>query len=216
MFQGIRLIIYDLDGVLIDCNEAIVESFRRTFKEIDEPFNPDLILARIGVSLPQIFMDTLPERYYDRIEKLRQTYIRHFQSLDMSHIRLLPEVKDTLAKVRDRGFMQSVATNKTVTEAERILSELDISDYFDLMTGFLSVEKPKPEPDMIFYLLEKLEVKPEETIFIDDTHVGLMAGIRAGVRTVGITTGNNTLEQIIAVKPETIIHRLSDLVELIK
>lgn len=216
MFQDIRLVIYDLDGVLIDSNKAILESFRLTLEEIDEPFYPDSILERIGVSLPQIFIDILPVEYHDQLNELRNRYIKHFQSLDIGYTRLLPEVVDTLTKMKKRGFMQSLATNKTVTEAERLLSELGVSEYFDLMAGFLSVEKPKPEPDMILYILDKLGVEPDEAILLDDTSVGLMAGIRAGVHTVGITTGNNTLEQIIVVEPEAVIHRLSDLVEIIK
>jgi len=215
MFQGIRLVIYDLDGVLIDSNKAILESFRRTMEEVGAPFKPDMILDRIGFSLYQIFLDILPEEYHSRLEELRQTYIKHFQSLDISYIRLLPEVTETLAMLKMRGFMQALATNKTVTEAERILSELGVDSYFDLMAGFMTVDKPKPEPDMILYTLDKLSIDPAEAVFVDDTNVGLTAGIRAGVQTIGITTGNNTYEQIKSVNPTTIIQRFSDIPKII-
>jgi HAD superfamily hydrolase (TIGR01509 family) len=215
MLDGVRLVIYDLDGVLIDSNKAILESFRRTLEEIKQPFDPDMILSRIGFSLYQIFRDILPEEYHDRVEELRQTYIKHFQSLDISYITLLPAVRETLRELHDVGFMQSLATNKTVTEAERILGELGVSGYFDLMAGFMTVDKPKPEPDMILYSLEKLEVSPSEAVLVDDTYVGLTAGIRAGVKTVGITTGNNTLDQIQSVNPTTVIHSLSDLPKIL-
>ncbi|MCW4013107.1 MAG: HAD family hydrolase [Candidatus Bathyarchaeota archaeon] len=216
MFQGIKLVIYDLDGVLIDSNKAILESFRRTFEEIGEPFQPEMILSRIGHGLYQIFMDILPETYDDRLEELRQTYIKHFQSLDIKYTKLLDEVPETLGEIKKLGYMQALATNKTVTEAERILGELGVSEYFDLMAGFMTVSRAKPEPDMILYLLDNLEVEPDEAVFIDDTNVGLTAGIRAGVHTVGITTGNNTLEQIQSVNPDTIIHRFSDIPRLLE
>lgn len=216
MFQGIKLVIYDLDGVLINSNKAILESFKRTFEEIGEPFDPDEILSRIGHGLYQIFMDILPDTYDNRLEELRQTYIKHFQSLDIKYTKLLDEVPETLAEVRERGYMQALATNKTVTEAERILGELRVSDYFDLMAGFMTVSRAKPAPDMILYLLEKLNLAPFEAVFVDDTDVGLTAGIKAGVNTVGITTGNNTLEQIQAVNPDTIIHKFSEVPKLLK
>lgn len=211
MFRDIRLVIYDLDGVLINSNRAILESFRRTMMEVGEEFKPDMILDRIGYSLYQIFIDTMPAEYHGRLEELRQLYIKHFQSLDISYIVLLPEVTETLQRLRGRGFMQSVATNKTVTEAERILNELGVGGYFDLIAGFMTVDKPKPEPDMILYSLEKLCVEPCEAVFVDDTSVGLTAGIRAGVHTVGITTGNNSLEQIQSVNPDAIAHSMSEL-----
>ncbi len=215
MFSGVRLVIYDLDGVLIDSNRAILESFRLTLEEIGEPYVPDAIMARIGVSLYQIFREILPEEYHDRVEELRQIYIKHFQSLDIKYTRLLPDVTETLRLVKGMGFLQSLATNKTVTEAERILDELGVADYFDLMVGFMTVDKPKPEPNMILYSLEKLGVKASEAVLVDDTFVGLTAGVRAGVQTIGITTGNNTRDQIQSVNPTVVIHHLSDLPKML-
>ena len=211
MFNGIKLVIYDLDGVLIDSNRAILESFRRVFEEIGEPFEPEMVLSRIGHGMYQILSEILGNEYMDRHDEIRQRYIKHFQSLDISYIKLLEEVPEILKEIHGLGFMQSVATNKTVTEAERILSELGVADYFDLMAGFMTVDKAKPEPDMIIYSLDKLGVEPWEAVFVDDTSVGLTAGIRAGVHTVGITTGNNTLEQIMSVSPDTVINRFSDI-----
>jgi HAD superfamily hydrolase (TIGR01509 family) len=216
MLKGIRLIIYDLDGVLIDSNKAILESFKRTMMEINEPFKPEEIFSRIGFSLPQIFKDTLPSKYHTMLEELRQIYIKHFQSLDLKYSKLLPEVPETLLEMQDRGFFQSVATNKTVTEAKRILEELGVLEFFDLLAGFMTVDNPKPEPDMIFYTLEKLQVEPFEAVLVDDTNVGLTAGIKAGVKTIGITTGNNTLEQIQLVNPTMIVHRFSEISRIIK
>ena len=215
MFQGIKLIIYDLDGVLIDSNRGILESFRLTMEELNEPFDPNIILNRIGYSLYRIFQDIMPIEYHSKLEDLRQIYIKHFQSLDISYISLLPEVSETLSIIEERGFLQAIATNKTASEAERKLSELKISKYFDAMAGFMTVDKPKPDPDMILYLLDKLEIKTNETVFVDDTSIGLKAGIKAGVITIGITTGNNTLHQIQKVKPDAIINRLSDLPSLL-
>ena len=154
MFRGIELVIYDLDGVLIDSNQAILESFKRTMEEVGEEFKPDMILERIGYSLFQILIDTMSPEYHGRLEELRKIYIKHFQSLDIEYIKLLPEVTATLSSIRNRGLMQSVATNKTVTEAERILFELGVGEYFDIMAGFMTVDKPKPEPDMILYILK--------------------------------------------------------------
>ena len=215
MFGSIRLIIYDLDGVLINSDKAILESFKRTMAELGEPFKPNMIKDRIGHNLYQIFRDTMSHEYYDRVEELRQIYIKHFQSLEIACITLLPDVHETLTKLSDRGFLQSVATNKAVSEAERILSNLGVDDHFDLIAGFMTVDKPKPEPDMIHYILEKLEVNPIQAVFVDDTNVGLTAGIRAGVNTIGITTGNNTLDEIKSVNPDMIINRISMLPEII-
>ena len=216
MFKDIQLVIYDLDGVLIDSNKAIVESFRLLHEKIGEPFNQEDVLSRIGVGLLEIFMEILPKKHHDNLAELRLSYIRNFQELGTGYIRLLPDVAETLAEMKDRGFSQSVATNKTDYEAERILTALKMDQYIDLYAGYGTVVKIKPEPDMILYTLDKFGVKPENAVFVDDTKVGLMAGIRAGIKTIGITTGNNTLEQIQEVKPTIIIHEFSRLTEIIR
>lgn len=216
MFKDIELIIYDLDGVLIDCNKNIVESFRLLHEEIGEPFNPEDILSRIGVGLLQIFREILPEKHHDDMEKLREIYLRNFQSLGFENIILLPGVAETIEELNKRGFKQSIATNKAATEAERILKALKIDPYLDLYTGQGTVEKIKPEPDMILYSLDHFGVAPEKAVFIDDTANGLMAGIRANVNTVGITTGNNSLEKILEANPSTVIHQFSKLAEIIR
>ncbi|MBT7346155.1 HAD hydrolase-like protein, partial [Candidatus Bathyarchaeota archaeon] len=106
MFRDIQLVIYDLDGVLIDGNKGIVESFRLLHEEIDEPFNPEDILSRIGVGLLEIFREILPEKHHDNMAELRLSYIRNFQGLGTEYIRLLDEVEETLADVKARGFIQ--------------------------------------------------------------------------------------------------------------
>ncbi len=216
MFKDIQLMIYDLDGVLIDSNKGIVESFRLLHEEIGEPFNPKDVLSRIGVGLLERFREILPEKHHNNLAELRLSYIRNFKGLGTKYIKLLPDVAETLAEMNTRGFRQSVATNKTDYEAERILKALKMDPYIDLYAGYGTVAKIKPEPDMILYTLNKFGVKPENAVFVDDTKIGLTAGIRAGVKTIGITTGNNTLEQIQEVNPTTIIHKFSRLVEIIR
>ncbi len=61
MFRNIQLVIYDLDGVLIDSNRAIIQSFQMLYDELWLQFNPDDVLCRIGHSLHQIFLDIMPE-----------------------------------------------------------------------------------------------------------------------------------------------------------
>jgi len=215
MFKGVELIIYDLDGVLIDSTKNIVESFRLLHEEIGEPFNPEDILSRIGVGLYQIFKEVLPEKYHDNLENLREIYLRNFQSLSLKHILLLPNVVETMAEMKRRRIKQSIATNKAVTEAERILKALKIDSYVDLYTGQGTVDKVKPEPDMILFNLEYFGVVPENAVFVDDTKKGLTAGIRANVNTVGITTGNDSYKKILEVNPSSVIHNLRELTYII-
>ncbi|MFH2111572.1 MAG: HAD family hydrolase [Candidatus Bathyarchaeota archaeon] len=215
MLEGVDLVIYDLDGVLIDATQAIVNSFRLTFREIGEPLNPEEVVSRIGYSLIEILRELLPEEHRPDVWRLRDRYIAHFQEQDIEHTRLLPDVAETLETLKARGYMQSLATNKTNTEADRILTLLGVRDSFNLLVGFMDVPNPKPAPDMINLTLERLGVPRERAIFVDDTTVGLTAGIGAGVKTIGITTGTHSRERLETVKPDYIIDEFRELLQLL-
>ena len=216
MFKDIELIIYDLDGTLIDCTENIVASFRMIWEEIGEPFDPEEIKSRIGVGLVEILLELLPEKYHDDVMVFRQKYIDNFMSLGTDHIHLLPNVAKTMKELKRRGFKQSIATNKTASEAVRILEALGLGGYIELYAGYGTVPNVKPAPDMILYNLDELGVIKEKTVFVDDSKVGLTAGIIAKVHTVGITTGTNSEDQIRETGPDVIIHDLFELTSLLE
>jgi phosphoglycolate phosphatase len=161
-----------------------------------------------------ILEELLPE-HRGRAWELRDRYIHHFQTQSADRIRLLPGVAETLARLKAAGFRQSLATNKTTSEADRILTQLGVRGHLDLLVGFMDVPNPKPAPDMINLTLERMGVPAHRTVFVDDTTVGLTAGIKAGVRTIGITTGTHTRRQLTTVRPDTIINNIDQLTQIL-
>lgn len=215
MLQGVELIIYDLDGVLIDSTEAIVEAFEHTLREIGVEYEEDRLIPLMGHGLIHILERVLPVEHRGREWELRDRYIHHFQESDTRLTRLLPDVEETLRHLKDGGYRQSVATNKTSSEAKRILRNLGVEPLFDLVVGFLDVPNAKPAPDMILYTLERLGVEKRHAVFVDDTAFGLKAGVEAGVKTVGILTGYHTREQLMEVEPDIIVDSMHELKRLL-
>lgn len=211
MLQGVQLVIYDLDGVLIDSTEAIAEAFEQTLREIGVEYEEDRLMPLMGHGLIHILEEVLPEEHRGKEWELRERYIHHFQNSDTRLTRLLPDVEETLRRLKERGYRQSVATNKTSSEAKRILRNLGVDDVFDLVVGFLDVPNAKPAPDMILYTLERLGVEKEHAVFVDDTAFGLKAGVEAGVSTVGILTGYHTREQLMKVQPDYVVDSMHEL-----
>ena len=215
MLEGVELIIYDLDGVLVDSTDAIVEAFEKTLNEIGVEYEEDRFMPLMGHGLIYILERVLPVEHRGREWELRERYIHHFQESDTNLTKLLPDVEENLRSLREMGFRQSVATNKTSSEAKRILRNLGVEPLFDLVVGFLDVPNAKPAPDMILYTLERLGVEKRHAVFVDDTAFGLKAGVEAGIKTVGILTGFHTREQLMEVQPDMIVYSMHELKRLL-
>ena len=197
MLGGIRLIIYDLDGTLIDSTEAIVETFNRVVEEqVGEACPAESIKAMIGLPLTEMFRSVLPPEKHANIQACWDSYIKIYDEVGPRKTHILPGVEETLKHFKQAGYLQSIATTKRGDVTSRLLTALGLRDYFDLVLGINDVPAPKPAPDIINLTLERLRVKPREAVFVEDTTIGLEAGKRAGVHTVGVTTGTHDRDKL--------------------
>jgi phosphoglycolate phosphatase-like HAD superfamily hydrolase len=216
VLHGIRLIIYDLDGTLIDSTEAIVETFNRVVEEQGEHSCPrGEIEEMIGLPLTEMFKRVLPTDKHCDVQACWNRFIEIYADVGPKKTRIFPGVPETLAHFKEAGYLQSVATTKRGDVASRLLHKLGLRDYFDLVLGINDVAQPKPAPDVINLTLKRLSVKPQEAVFIEDTTIGLEAGVRAGVHTVGVTTGTHDMDRLAALHPDYIIDGLHELKKLI-
>ncbi|MCX6647767.1 MAG: HAD family hydrolase [Candidatus Bathyarchaeota archaeon] len=216
MLHGIRLIIYDLDGTLIDSMEAIVETFNRVVEEQGgEACQAEAIKEMIGLPLTEMFRRVLPEEKHDRLQACWDRFIEIYADVGPAKTHILPGVEETLKHFKQAGYLQSVATTKRGDVATRLLGALGLRGYFDLILGINDVPAPKPAPDIINLTLERLRVKPGEAVFVEDTTIGLEAGKKAGVYTVGVTTGTHDMQKLATMRPDCILNNLQELTRLV-
>ena len=214
MFKDIKLVIYDLDGVLIDSSEGIRKTFEKSLKELETNYNGTDIKEMIGLPLEDIYFEVFKEDE-DMVKRGAEIFRREYATLSLENTVIINGVTETLGSFKEADIMQSVATNKASYLATNLLVHLGIAEYFEIIIGALDVPNPKPAPDMINLTLEKLSVDREEAVFVDDTVTGLTAGIEAGVRTVGITTGPHSREMLEIVDSDIIIDSLTELSSII-
>ena len=154
MLTGIRLIIYDLDGVLVDTSDAICLSFNAALEGAGEPpCTDDEIRSMIGVPLDEMYRRVLPRERWGLIEGCFKRYREVFMGISVDHARMLEGVEETLIHFEEEGLQQCLATNKSTPEAEKILSHLGIDRFFDLIVGYDDVSSPKPSPEMILLVM---------------------------------------------------------------
>jgi len=216
MLTGIELIVYDLDGVLIDSSGAILIAFNTALREVGFDVRPEEeILGMIGMPLDEMYRKVLPRERWGLVSGCFDRFKEVFAEVSLDHVRLLDGVESTLAHFESEGLMQCVATNKSTSEAERLLEHLGVHDFFDLIIGFDDVVTPKPGPDMVLLALEAMGVEAGAAVLVEDSPTGLKAGKAADVHTVAVTTGTYSAVVLSSSSPEYLIDDIKELMKLI-
>jgi HAD superfamily hydrolase (TIGR01509 family) len=216
MLNNIQLIIYDLDGVLVDTSDAICISFNTALEDAGEKSCSDEeIRAMIGVPLDEMYRRVLPQERWGLVEKCFLRYREVFMDISVEHARILEGVEETLSHFEEEGLQQCLATNKSAQEAEKILVHLGIDGFFDLIVGYDDVSSPKPSPEMILLALDAFGVEPYKAVLIEDSPTGLSAGKGAGVFIVAVTTGFHDARVLANSKPDYIIDKIKSLKEIV-
>jgi len=198
----LKAILFDLDGVIVDSFERqfiVFNTLRKKYR-LKTLKKEDVKKGWWGNSLEvnaKLFFKN------QDMEKLRKDY----NDLVKKHIdkgKLMENAKDVLKAIREKKIKTGLVTNTTKTRTETELKFHKIRNLFDVVVTADDVEKPKPYPDPILKACEKLNVMPDETIYIGDTKNDYKAGKSAGSFVVGFN-----------MQGDLVISRLKDLLELI-
>lgn len=193
-----KIILFDLDGTLIDSTDAIVSTFRFAFKEQGFDFRGsdknikdligyplDIMFERLGVSKQKVwdYVDSYKNRY--RVISVEQTTLLEnaFEAVQLA---------SKIARV-------SVVTTKTRMYTIPILDNFNITQYFEIITGRENVENPKPHPEPILKTLVQMnyDKNKDEVYMIGDTKLDLICANEAKVNAIGVLCGYSDEEELL-------------------
>lgn len=177
-------VLFDLDGTILDTNELIIETFLHILKDrTSKPLTREFISANMGLALKdQLRFFTGREDVDDLVPIYREYNIRRHNDL----VTAFPHVLEVLAQLKEHGCRIGVVTNKARVTTEMGLRHTGIDAYVDEVLTVDDVRNPKPDPEMIVRMMDKLGTAPERTLMVGDSHYDILAAHRAGVRAVGV------------------------------
>lgn len=211
--QKVKLVIFDLDGTLVDAFRAIADSVNFMMKKMGRPDKSLRIVKRsVGWGV-----DTLVRTFIEpaKAEEALAIFRAHHDKRLRQNIRLLPGAKSLLPYLNNQGYILAIASNRPAKFCHIILQTLGVDQYFDLVICGDGVKRPKPHPDMVRKILKEAAVKSGEAVYVGDMSVDILCGKRAKVFTIGIPTGSCTRQEIEAAGPDMMIERLTELKRLI-
>lgn len=194
--HSITLVIFDLDGTLIDSRLDLVHSVNAALRHIGRPELPDHVIASyVGDGAPILIARALGGDTVDEatIRKGLEFFLSYYREHKLDHTTVYPGVVEALAAIQNasNGHPRKLAvlTNKPVIPSRAIVDALKLAPYFSQVYGGNSFATKKPDPEGALRLLEEIGVPAEQAVIVGDSHTDVETGRNAGLWTVGVTYG---------------------------
>jgi phosphoglycolate phosphatase len=198
--RSIQLVIFDLDGTLIDSRLDLVHSVNAALRHIGRPELPDDVIASyVGDGAPVLIQRALGGEQVDEalVRKGLEFFLKYYREHKLDHTTVYPGVAAALAAIQNlaghcsNGSPRKLAvlSNKPVIPSKAIIEALGLGQFFSQVYGGNSFATKKPDPEGARRLLEEYGVQPRQAAIIGDSHVDVNTGRNAGMATVGVTYG---------------------------
>ena len=164
------LFIFDFDGTLTDTIECLVSSYQHAFTKNNLPVpSREAFINLMGIELREVFQRLTDHALDDSLYDLLVADYRSFYvEIVSSKTLLYPKVSDTLIELKEKGVLLAIATSKKTDVVTQNAKVLGIDQYFDFIVGADKVVKKKPDPEMLWYILEKMNIKKESAVMIGE------------------------------------------------
>lgn len=210
---ALDLLIFDLDGTLVDTRQDLTNSVNYTRSRYGlPPLTLAQVMQQVGDGMRKLLERSLPDAGPEEIKQAIATFREHYGEHLLDHSQLYPGVEETLQHFRSKKL--AVLSNKPEEFTRTMVDKLGIGQFCQAVLGGDSVGALKPSPEPILYLLEHLEADPDRCIMIGDGPTDIEAGRVAGAWTCAVTYGFRTRDVLLACDPDFLIEDIAELKNL--
>ncbi len=210
-FLKVKLVVFDLDGTLVNAYEAIVKSVNFTLKKMGYPeAAPKKICKAVGWGDKRLLAVFVKE---NDLEQALLIYRAHHRASLRKYAKLLAFTQEVLTYLRRRKYKIAIASNRPTEFTHIIVEHLGIKKYFDYILCADTLQQGKPHPQILLKIMKQFNMDASEAIFVGDMAVDIQTARNAGVRGIAVPTGSSTLSEIKKARPFKIIKNLAFLKE---
>lgn len=214
MIKNITAVVFDVDGMLLDTREFIFSAYEDTLLRAGHAVpSRDIISKEIGKSLEACYLSFAPDGDITALCLAHDTFQNTPEKIQL--ITAYPGVHEMLQQLKDAGLHLAVFSSRKLTLTAS-LEHAGIADFFEIIVQGDEVTHHKPHPEGLFKALAGLGVKPDHAVMIGDAAVDILAGKAASVaKTIGITHGFGTEQELKATKPDHLVANPAQITQLL-
>jgi phosphoglycolate phosphatase len=211
-----NLLIFDLDGTLIDSKRDLVHSVNAARALMGlEPISEELVSSYVGSGAPILMRRALgPDASEADVQRALEYFLGYYREHMLDNTRLYPGVREALDRLHLAGSSMAVLTNKPVRFSRALVEGLGLGRHFFQIYGGNSFEQKKPDPIGVETLLKESGIARERTIMVGDSGVDVRTARNARIRACGVTYGFQP-EGFIEDPPDLVIDDLNQLADYV-
>lgn len=188
MFAGIKAVIFDMDGVIIDSEPLWRRAMIQSFNEIGIPFSEEECRLTTGLRFIEVaeYWFTRHRIEHMTVFEFDHKVISHLCELIKAEGKLMQGVEEVLAYLKREGFKIALGTSSSTLLMNTVVDELGIRPYFDTVCSAEHLEFGKPHPEVFINCAKELKVKPVECLVIEDSVNGVIAAKAAQMKVLAV------------------------------
>ena len=207
-----KLFIFDLDGTVADAYTAIWKSLNFTRGKFRlKPVSYNEAKRKVGRG-DRLFMEMFFPK--NKMEDALDIYKKHHKKSLVRHSKQKKNARKVLSILAKRSKLLAIASNRPYYFTKVILKTLDMKKYFDIVACADQVGSIKPDPWILYYVLRKLNVKIQDSVFIGDMGIDMETAKRAAMDAIFITGGSSSLNSVKKYKNKKVIKSLEEILKL--
>ena len=213
----IKNVLFDLDGTLSDSSIGVIGCFQHTLGMLAGPhYTEEAIIRHVGTPLRRIFTSLLDTVDAGIIDRAVAIFHEKYAEIGITGNALYPGIRNVLADLHNDRLTLFVVTMKNKNDAGKVIDFLGLNTFFTGVYGPDASGFPERKALLIETVLQEHCLKQAETVMIGDRKEDIIAGKDAGTRTIGITWGFGSRQELEDVKPDGICRAVGELLSVIR
>lgn len=212
-----KLVIFDLDGTLLDTIADLAQSTNYALEQNGFPTHPtEEYRFFVGNGIHKLFERALPEgeKTEPNIFRVREIFLSHYDEHNTDHSRPYPGIPALLSKLRDANVLLAVASNKYQEATHKLITHYFPTLAFSEILGQREGIPVKPDPSIVNEILHRTGIRPEDTLYVGDSGVDMQTALNSRVTACGVTWGFRPRTELESFHPDYLVDTPEEILKI--